>query len=204
MIGFTGTSLQLQLEQLTVNGLPRLAPFLTGLRVSPLPLWRMTSEESPPIGFCLASESELLYDWRFSPLRLMTSIFFSSTECLWSQSLCNILSNERMSLSFIIAAGPRQRSHSQVSIPRDSWPHFTVSDSRLSQLGGPGPRIYIPPEQGGPVIPRGNGVPFRRLLRLAGLRWRYSAPFHRAIFNKKLWEELLSFDCILFYATRSA
>jgi hypothetical protein len=36
-----------------------------------------------------------------------------------------------MGLSFTIAAGPRQRSHSQVRIPRDSWPHFTVSDSRL-------------------------------------------------------------------------
>jgi hypothetical protein len=29
----------------------------------------------------------------------------------------------------------------------------TLSDKRLHQLGGPGPRIYIPQEQGGPVIP---------------------------------------------------
>jgi hypothetical protein len=36
-----------------------------------------------------------------------------------------------MGLSFTIAAGPRQRSHSQVRVPRDSRPHFTVSDSRL-------------------------------------------------------------------------
>jgi hypothetical protein len=27
--------------------------------------------------------------------------------------------------------------------------YFTVSDSRLSQTGGPGPRIYIPREQDG-------------------------------------------------------
>jgi hypothetical protein len=27
-------------------------------------------------------------------------------------------------------------------------------------LGGPGPRIYIPQEQGGPVIPLGTGFPF--------------------------------------------
>jgi hypothetical protein len=40
------------------------------------------------------------------------------------------------------------------------------------QLGGPGHRIYIPQEQGGPVIPLSTGFPFRRLLRLAGLRWR--------------------------------
>jgi hypothetical protein len=53
-----------------------------------------------------------------------------------------------MSLSFTIATGPRQRSHSQVRLRRDSWPYFTVSDSRLPQPGGPDPRIYIPAEQG--------------------------------------------------------
>jgi hypothetical protein len=36
--------------------------------------------------------------------------------------------------------------------------------------------MYIPWEQGGPVIPSGTGFPFRRLLRLAGLRWRHSNP----------------------------
>jgi hypothetical protein len=59
------------------------------------------------------------------------------------RSICNILSDERMGLSFTIAAGPRQRSHSQVRTPRDSWSHFTASDSRLPQPGGPGPRIYM-------------------------------------------------------------
>jgi hypothetical protein len=34
-----------------------------------------------------------------------------------------------MGLSFTTAAGARQRSHSRV--PWDSWPYFTVSDSRL-------------------------------------------------------------------------
>jgi hypothetical protein len=60
-----------------------------------------------------------------------------------------------MGLSFTIAAGPRQRSPS----------HFTVSDSRLPQPGGPGPHIYIPQEQGGPVIPPGIG--FGSLLELS-------------------------------------
>jgi hypothetical protein len=54
------------------------------------------------------------------------------------------LSDERTNMSFAIAAGPRQRSHSQVRVPRDSWPYFSVSDSRLPYPGGPGPRIYIP------------------------------------------------------------
>jgi hypothetical protein len=53
---------------------------------------------------------------------------------------------------------------------------FTVSDLRLPQPGGPGPRIYIPQEHDGPVIPPSTGFPFRRLLRLARLRWRYSNP----------------------------
>jgi hypothetical protein len=74
---------------------------------------------------------------------------------------------------FTTGASPRQGSHSRVRVPRDSWPHFTVSDSTVPQPGGPGPRIYIPKEQGSPVIPPGTGFPFRRLLRLAGIRWRY-------------------------------
>jgi hypothetical protein len=36
--------------------------------------------------------------------------------------------------------------------------------------------IYVPQWQGGPVIPAGTRFPFRRLLRLARLRWRCSNP----------------------------
>jgi hypothetical protein len=92
------------------------------------------------------------------------------------------LSDERTSLPFTIAAGPRQHSHSWVRVSRDSWPYFTVSDSRLPQPGGPGPRIYIPQEEGSPVIPPGTEFPFRPLLRLAGIRWRYSNPPPRGDF----------------------
>jgi hypothetical protein len=112
--------------------------------------------------------------WRQSPWDSRPVFFL--TEHLRSQSLCNILSNESLDLSFTIAAGPRQRSHSQVRVPRDSYPPFTVSDSRLPQFRGPGLRIYISQEQAGPVIPPGTGFPFRRLLRLAGLRWMHSTP----------------------------
>jgi hypothetical protein len=91
------------------------------------------------------------------------------------------LCDERTGLSFTIVAGPRQRSHSWVRDPRDSWPYFTVSDSRLPQPGGPGPRIYIPQEQGGPVIAPGTGFPFRHLLRLSGPRWWYPNPLPRGV-----------------------
>jgi hypothetical protein len=45
--------------------------------------------------------------------------------------MCGALSDERMDLSFIIAAGPRQHSHFWVRGPWDSWPYYTVSDLRL-------------------------------------------------------------------------
>jgi hypothetical protein len=41
------------------------------------------------------------------------------------------LSEEKTGLSFTISAGPRERSHSRVRVPWDSWPYFTVSDSSL-------------------------------------------------------------------------
>jgi hypothetical protein len=134
----------------------------------------------PPI-----SSSWLQAPWDSRP------VFFSA-EHLLSQCLCNILSDEWMGLSFTTAAGPRQRSHSQVRVPRDSWPYFTVSDSRLPQPGGPSPRIYILQEQGGPVIPRSTGFPFRRLLRLAGLRWRYSTQPPHGMYLLKLFSTRVS------------
>jgi hypothetical protein len=37
--------------------------------------------------------------------------------------------------------------------------HILLSHLRLSQPGGPGLCIYIPQEQGGPIIPPGTGLP---------------------------------------------
>jgi hypothetical protein len=86
---------------------------------------------------------------------------------------CGALSDARTGLSFTVVAGPCQRSHSWVQVSRDSWPYFTVWDSRLLQPGGPGSHIYIHQEQDGPVITPGTGLPFHHLLQLAGLWWRY-------------------------------
>jgi hypothetical protein len=52
--------------------------------------------------------------------------------------------------------------------------HTLLSHLRRPQPGWPGCRIYIPQEHGGPVISPSIGFPLRRLLRLTGLRWRYS------------------------------
>jgi hypothetical protein len=66
------------------------------------------------------------------------------------------------------------------AVPLEAESHETQDHMLLSQFlrllqpGGPGPRIYIPKEQSGPVIPPGTEFPFLHLLRLAGLRWWYS------------------------------
>jgi hypothetical protein len=77
-------------------------------------------------------------------LLLLLLLFDSYGLVFWG-----VLSNERMGMSFVYAAGPRQSSLSRVRDPWDSWPYFTVSDLRH---------------------------PFRRLLQIAGSRWRYSTP----------------------------
>jgi hypothetical protein len=53
---------------------------------------------------------------------------------VWQLQVCwcgGAVSDERTGLSFTIAAGPRQRSPFRVRLSRDSWPYFSVSDSRL-------------------------------------------------------------------------
>jgi hypothetical protein len=62
-----------------------------------------------------------------------------------------------MDLSFAIAVGPRQRSYFRVWVPQDSWPNFTVSDSRLPQPGEPDPRIYIPGNRVAQLYPQALG-----------------------------------------------
>jgi hypothetical protein len=54
--------------------------------------------------------------------------------------------------------------------------HNLLSHLKLPQPGRPRSHIYMPQEQGGPVIKPGTGFPLCRLLRLAGLHWRYSNP----------------------------
>jgi hypothetical protein len=75
--------------------------------------------------------------------------FFYYCQTVTSLLICGVLSDDRTGLSFTIAAGPRQRSHSR-SESRGTRGHFLLSQIR--------------------------DFPFRQLLLLAGLRWRYSTP----------------------------
>jgi hypothetical protein len=65
--------------------------------------------------------------------------------CMTRGRVCNLL------VQFAITL--RSKSHR-------THDHILLSPSRLPQPGGPGPRIYIPQEQGGPDIPPGTGFLF--------------------------------------------
>jgi hypothetical protein len=105
---------------------------------------------------------------------LLDSCGFVDGPPLWREDGCIVYNS---------CWSPRQRNHSRVRVPRESRLYFTVSDSRLPQPGGPRPRICIPQELGGPVIPPGTGFPFHRHLRLTGLRWRYSTKVKVALWR---------------------
>jgi hypothetical protein len=126
---------------------------------------------------------ELLYDWRFTanqfvlaknPLRLTTGSFFQLNTCFRSPYVTSSLTRGwvcRLQLLLVLASAVILRSEA-----RGTDDHILLSDSSVPQPGGQGPRIYIPQGHGRPVIPPGTGFPFRRPLRLAGLRWRYLNP----------------------------
>jgi hypothetical protein len=67
------------------------------------------------------------------------------------------LSDEITDLSFIIAACPRQRSHSRVPVPRDSWPYFTISDrfeTSPTNLDGQVPMFICPKNRSAQLYPQ--------------------------------------------------
>jgi hypothetical protein len=118
-------------------------------------------------------------------LEPMTRFFFFFSLTMAGLLLWGTLSDERMSLSFTptIASGHCQISHSRVQVSQNS-DHMLLSHLRLPQSGGPGSPVFISPKkQGGPVISPCTGFPFRRLLRLTGLWWRYSNPKSKSCYD---------------------
>jgi hypothetical protein len=114
------------------------------------------------------SESDLLCDWRFtanqfvlapSPLRPTTSIFFQLDNCGYSPYVPLSLTGgcvRRLHLLLTLAIAAILGSESC-----GTHDHILLSQIRdTPQPGGPGPRIFIPQEQDGPVIPPGTGFPF--------------------------------------------
>jgi hypothetical protein len=62
---------------------------------------------------------------------------------------CNLLVRLLLRLTSAVTLGSK---------PHRTQDHILLTHLRLPQLGGPGLRIYIPQEQGGPVIPPGTGL----------------------------------------------
>jgi hypothetical protein len=80
--------------------------------------------------------------------------------------VCNLLVQLLLGLARAVTLGSKSgRTHNHI------LPHWDSSN-----LEDQVPRIYIPQEQGGLLLPPGTGFPFRRHLRLAWLWWRYSNP----------------------------
>jgi hypothetical protein len=65
--------------------------------------------------------------------------------------ICNILIQLFLVLPRAVTLGSKSRR---------THDHLLLSHLRLPQPGGPGPCIYIPQKQGGPVISPGTGFPF--------------------------------------------
>jgi hypothetical protein len=83
------------------------------------------------------SESYVTTDGQLASLSWNKAPFWSSwPDFYFCLTVAGLLiwgapSDERTGLSFAIANGPRQRSHSRVRVPWNSRPYFTVSDLRL-------------------------------------------------------------------------
>jgi hypothetical protein len=81
------------------------------------------------------------------------------------------LSDERTGLSFTIATGPSQRSHSLFRAPLDSRAYFTVSDLRLPISSSPTTRRVTvedstPPPHGFDLLALTGKIPLKYVLRL--------------------------------------
>jgi hypothetical protein len=91
-------------------------------------LYRTDSVDSWQLYYDRRSVGQFVLVW--SPhLGLMTRFLLLSDNC-WFVDMGRPLWREDRSVVYNCCC-LRQRSHSQVRVPRGSWPHFTVSDSRL-------------------------------------------------------------------------
>jgi hypothetical protein len=126
------------------------------------------------------SESELLYDWRFtanqfvlapSPLRLTArNLFFYLNTCDHSPYVTSSLTRGwvcRLQLPLVLASAFILRSES-----RRTHDHILLSQIRDSPNLEPRSPYLYPPGTGWLNYTPRHWVPFNRLLRFAGLRWR--------------------------------
>jgi hypothetical protein len=96
--------------------------------------------------------------WHRAPCESRPDFFFQLNTCSYIPYVTS--SDERMGLLFTIAAGPRQRIHSQVRVPQHSWPHFTLWDSKLPQPGAQVPVFISPRNRVAQLYPQALGSLF--------------------------------------------
>jgi hypothetical protein len=110
-----------------------------------------------------------------NPLRLTVNNFiFQLNTCGYNPYATSSLTRGwicRSQLLLVLASAVFHRSES-----RGIHDNILLSQIRdpPPQPGGSGSRIYIPQEQGGPIILTDTGLPFRLHLRLSGLCGQYS------------------------------
>jgi hypothetical protein len=109
--------------------------------------------------FTTGSLLPIISSWRQAHWDSRPAIFFQLNTCSHSPYVTSSLTRGWVChLQLLLALVSTVIS--QVWVPRDSWPHFTDSDSRLPQPGGPGPCIYILPGTGWPSYTPRHWVPF--------------------------------------------
>jgi hypothetical protein len=148
MIGFIGTSLQIQ-QIITVHNqwllTNRSVPYWTTSvfssavtnvewrnHCSHIELSYVLSYESSRVGsYVTTDDPSASLSWNKAPIWGLRPDFYCC-QTVVGLLIWGALFDERTGLSFTISAGSQQRSHSWVRFPRDSWSYFTVSNSRFS------------------------------------------------------------------------
>jgi hypothetical protein len=107
--------------------------------------WQLTVLQRVKSYFTTGGLPPISSSWHQAPWDSRPVIFVFYWTLAIIVLMYNILSDERMGLSFTTAAGHRQRCHSQVREGRDSGPNFIVSYSRLPPTWrARSPYLYLP------------------------------------------------------------
>jgi hypothetical protein len=95
-----------------------------------LPWGPLSDERNESDSYVTTDSQSASLSWNKAPI-LGLRPYFYYRRTVAGLLMWGALSDERTDLSFTIAAGPSQRSHSRARVPWDSRPYFTVSDLRL-------------------------------------------------------------------------
>jgi hypothetical protein len=129
-----------------------------------------TDGQSASLSWCQAT----IWDQR--TIFLFSSIEVISRQCGFLITMCPLWREDMSVIDLYNCFWACLRSHSRARVPQNSSPLFTVSFETPPIWRARSPRICIAQGQGGPALPPCILLPFHRLLRWTGLRWRYSNP----------------------------